>query len=460
MRQQTLLFANSLAPRIPRKRKYEDALTKTTEYLHNGQVVRRYVDPTRMLFARPGKRRMPALLENNYNPDEDEDIPSDLPPLPVAPPPQPVAPPPQPVPAPPANTDVGHPAEGGNGMGQRIGEAIVTGVTGVVSYAGNTALNMAERAGNAAADVAYQGAAGFARGIGEGAGQRIGYAMPGVAGMIGAGLYARAAYNQYGRPAGPGDMEPYQRPDTPRVPGSLPELYDHNLRPPGVQATLGEYDRHLRDYPRIEPYDDALSRSRRPPEVQRTLDEYERHQREYPQIAELPFHPDNDNGGEGSSTGARPARARLGEGLNALPFAREAEVDAPGGFRQLDPLRMLSIDQLRAMDTPEATREMLHRAGLRTSAEIDRDVAMARADRAAGRQGPQVGWWNTYEQLENMGAEGAAELQRRVEQGFGENIMPGDAANFDPFRIPRQVGQWGSQLFGGQRGGNIGFGLD
>lgn len=460
MRQQTLLFANSLAPRIPRKRKYEDALTKTTEYLHNGQVVRRYVDPTRLLFARPGKRRMPALLENNYNPDpdEDEDIPTDLPPLPVAPPPQPVAPPPQPVPAPPANTDVGHTAEGGNGMGRRIGEALVTGVTGVASYAGNTALNMAERAGNAAADVAYQGAAGFARGLGEGAGQRIGYSGAGVIGMIGAGIAARAAYNNYAPQ--PWEIEPYQpqRPDTPRVPGGLPELYDHNLRPPGVQATLGEYDRFQRELAQLEPYDH--SRARRPPEVQRTLDEYERHQREYPQIAELPFHPDNDNGGEGSSTGARPARARLGEGLNALPFAREAEVDAPGGFRQLNPLRLATLEQLLAMDTPEAMTERLHRAGVRTGPDLARDMAMARADRAAGLQGPQVGWWNTYEQLENMGAEGAAELQRRVEQGFGDNVMPGDAANFDPFRIPRQVGQWGSQLFGGQRGGNIGFGLD
>lgn len=70
------VFGNSLAPRVPAIRRTKGEYTNTTDYFHNREHIRRYVDSGRMVFKAPGRRSIPAILPNNYMPsggDDDDD---------------------------------------------------------------------------------------------------------------------------------------------------------------------------------------------------------------------------------------------------------------------------------------------------------------------------------------------------------------------------------------------------
>lgn len=220
------IFGNSLAPRIPSKRKYSDPLTHTTEYVHNGEVIRRYVDPGRTVFARPAKRTIPALLANVYAPDKDDE--EEAPAVPLPTPPQ------EPVPdiAPAAEPDTVDfaldpwaPDEPRPGSG--IGTAILGG-----------ALGLAGRAGNAAAGLAYAGAEGFVRGVAGG----LGTAAGNVAGLTG-GVLAGAAMGAFAnRDRGRQVLEIGPAPvheEIVRPPGR-PPMTINRARLPAAVPTLGE----------------------------------------------------------------------------------------------------------------------------------------------------------------------------------------------------------------------------
>lgn len=131
---------HSLIPRAPGQmvayRNERNANLRETAYTHNGKMIRNYVDPMPTRHQRPGHRKIPAIMENNYHPgfdvddwstessyepsesswtsttgstgssssrstDEDPEPPDDDPP-PVPPVPPPVPPPPvPPIPVPP-----------------------------------------------------------------------------------------------------------------------------------------------------------------------------------------------------------------------------------------------------------------------------------------------------------------------------------------------------------------------